>query len=76
MEDKNLNKLRKAVGAEVPNLTDETILAGIAKPRTSVRKNLLLGLSGVAVAATAVFAVMPSNPAPLIDLAQSQPQLF
>jgi hypothetical protein len=74
MEDKNLNKLRKAVGAEVPNLTDETILAGIAKPRTSVRKNLLLGLSGVAVAATAVFAVMPSNPAPLIDLAQSQPQ--
>jgi hypothetical protein len=74
MEDKNLNKLRKAVGAEVPNLTDETILAGIAKPRTSVRKNLWLGLSGVAVAATAVFAVMPSNPAPLIDLAQSQPQ--
>ena len=74
MEDKNLNKLRKAVGAEVPNLTDETILAGIAKPRTSVRKNLLLGLSGVAVAATAVFAVMPSNPAPLINLAQSQPQ--
>ncbi len=74
MEDKNLNKLRKAVGAEVPNLTDETILAGIAKPRASVRKNLWLGLSGVAVAATAVFAVMPSNPAPLIDLAQSQPQ--
>jgi hypothetical protein len=74
MEDKNLNKLRKAVGAEVPNLTDETILAGIAKPRTSVRKNLWLGLSGVAVAATAVFAVMPSNPAPLINLAQSQPQ--
>ena len=74
MEDKNLNKLRKAVGAEVPNLTDETILAGIAKPRASVRKNLWLGLSGVAVAATAVFAVMPSNPAPLIDLAQSQPK--
>ena len=74
MEDKNLNKLRKAVGAEVPNLTDETILAGIAKPRTSVRKNLWLGLSGVAVAATAVFAVMPSNPAPLINLAQSPPQ--
>jgi hypothetical protein len=74
MEDKNLNKLRKAVGAEVPNLTDETILAGIAKPRASVRKNLWLGLSGVAVAATAVFAVMPSNPAPLINLAQSQPQ--
>jgi hypothetical protein len=74
MEDKNLNKLQKAVGAEVPNLTDETILAGIAKPRASVRKNLWLGLSGVAVAATAVFAVMPSSPAPLINLAQSQPQ--
>jgi hypothetical protein len=74
MEDKNLNKLRKAVGTKVPNLTDETILAGIAKPRASVRKNLWLGLSGVAVAATAVFAVMPSNPAPLINLAQSQPQ--
>ena len=74
MEDKNLNKLQKAVGAKVPNLTDETILAGIAKPRASVRKNLWLGLSGVAVAATAVFAVMPSNPAPLINLAQSQPQ--
>jgi hypothetical protein len=74
MEDKNLNKLQKAVGAKVPNLTDETILAGIAKPRASVRKNLWLGLSGVAVAATAVFAVMPSSPAPLINLAQSQPQ--
>jgi hypothetical protein len=74
MEDKNLNKLQKAVGAKVPNLTDETILAGIAKPRTSIRKNLWLGLSGVAVAATAVFAVMPSNPAPLINLAQSHPQ--
>ena len=74
MEDKNLNKLQKAVGAKVPNLTDETILAGIAKPRASVRKNLWLGLSGVAVAATAVFAVMPSNPAPLINLAQSQSQ--
>ncbi|MEY4451059.1 MAG: hypothetical protein RLZZ380_180 [Actinomycetota bacterium] len=74
MEDKNLNKLQKAVGAKVPTLTDETILAGIAKPRASVRKNLWLGLSGVAVAATAVFAVMPSNPAPLINLAQSQSQ--
>jgi hypothetical protein len=74
MEDKNLNKLQKAVGAKVPNLTDETILAGIAKPRASVRKNLWLGLSGVAVAATAVFAVMPSSPAPLINLAQSQPE--
>lgn len=74
MEFKNLNKLQKAVGAKVPNLTDETILAGIAKPRASVRKNLWLGLSGVAVAATAVFAVMPSSPAPLINLAQSQPQ--
>lgn len=74
MEDKNLNKLQKAVGAKVPNLTDETILAGIAKPRASIRKNFWLGLSGVAVAATAVFAVMPSNPAPLINLAQSQPQ--
>ena len=74
MDDKNLNKLQKAVGAKVPNLTDETILAGIAKPRASVRKNLWLGLGGVAVAATAVFAVMPSNPAPLINLAQSQPQ--
>jgi hypothetical protein len=74
MEDKNLNKLQKAVGAKVPNLTDETILAGIAKPRASVRKNLWLGLSGVAVAATAIFAVMPSSPAPLINLAQSQPE--
>ena len=74
MEDKNLNKLRKAVGTKVPNLTDETILAGIAKPRFSVSKNLWLGLSGVAVAATAVFAVMPSSPTPLINLAQSQPQ--
>ena len=74
MEDKNLNKLRKAVGAKVPNLTDETILAGIAKPRANVRKNLWLGLSGVAVAATAVFAVMPTSPTPLINLAQSQPQ--
>jgi len=74
MEDKNLNKLQKAVGAKVPNLTDETILAGIAKPRASVRKNLWLGLSGVAVAATAIFAVIPSSPAPLINLAQSQPE--
>jgi len=74
MEDKNLIKLQKAVGAKVPNLTDETILAGIAKPRASVRKNLWLGLSGVAVAATAIFAVIPSSPAPLINLAQSQPE--
>lgn len=74
MEDKNLKKLQKAVGAKVPNLTEETILAGIAKPRAGVRKNLWLGLSGVAVAATALFAVMPSSPTPLINLAQSQPQ--
>jgi len=74
MEDKHLNKLQKAVGAKVPKLTDETIIAGIAKPRASVRKNLWLGLSGVAVAATAIFAVMPSSPTPLINLAQSQPQ--
>ena len=74
MEDKNLNKLRKSVGTKVPELTDETIMAGIAQPRTGARKSLWLGLSGVAIAATAIFAVMPSAPTPLINLAQSQPQ--
>ena len=71
MEDKNLKKLQKAVGTEVPQLTDETILAGIAKPRKSARKNLWLGLSGVAVAATAIFAVIPTQ-APLFDLGAGQ----
>lgn len=67
MENKNLNKLRKSVGTEVPTLGDETILAGIAKPRPSLRNKLLLGLSASAVAATAIFAVMPTQ-APLFDL--------
>jgi len=67
MENKNLNKLRKSVGTEVPTLGEETILAGIAKPRPSLRNRLILGLSASAVAATAIFAVMPTQ-APLFDL--------
>lgn len=67
MENKNLNKLRKSVGTEVPTLGEETILAGIAKPRPSLRNKFLLGLSASAVAATAIVAVMPIQ-APLFDL--------
>lgn len=67
MENKNLNKLRKSVGTEVPTLGEETILAGIAKPRPSLRKRLLIGLSASAVAATAIFTVIPTQ-APLFDL--------
>lgn len=67
MENKNLTKLRKSVGTEVPTLGEETIFAGIAKPRPSLRNRLLLGLSASAVAATAIFAVMPTQ-APLFDL--------
>ncbi len=67
MENKNLNKLRKSVGTEVPTLGEETILAGIAKPRPSLKNRLLIGLSASAVAATAIFSVMPTQ-APLFDL--------
>ena len=72
MENKNLDKLRKAVGKDVPSLAEDTILAGIAKPRVSKRNSFLIGLSGVTVAAAALFAIVPSNSSALFEVAQGQ----
>jgi hypothetical protein len=72
MENKNLDKLRKAVSAKAPTLSEDTILSGIAKPRPSKRNSWLVGLSTATVAAAALFAVFPINSGPLFEVGQGQ----